>query len=504
MSEVTTVAALLRQGNSKADAIGAPERRTMVRGELVALVDRVGGALRAIGIGPQDAVAIVMPNGPEMAAAFLSVACSATAAPLNAAYREDEFDFYLDDLQAKALILQGGTESPARVVAARRGIRVIELNPDASGPAGAFTLSVPFADHGPMLPDPDHVALVLHTSGTTSRPKIVPLRQRNLAASARHIAQTLALTPSDRSLVIMPLFHIHGLIGALLSSMYAGASVHCPPGFNALKFFGWLDEAKATWYSAVPTMHQTILARAERNAEILARRKLRFIRSSSASLPPPVMKALEETFGCPVVESYGMTEATHQMASNPLPPAPRKPGTVGIAAGPEVAIMDNDGKLLSRGTIGEIVIRGPNVTAGYANNPKANAEAFTNGWFRTGDQGVMDADGYLSLTGRLKEIINRGGEKIAPREVDDVIMDHPAVAQVVTFGIPHDKLGEDVAAAVVLKEGQNVGEKELRDFVAGKLADFKVPRKILFLAEIPKGATGKLQRIGLAAKLGLG
>jgi acyl-CoA synthetase (AMP-forming)/AMP-acid ligase II len=504
MSEVTTVAELLRQGDAKADAIGAPERQTMSRGALVELIDKTGGALRAIGIGPQDAVAIVMPNGPEMAATFLAVAGSATAAPLNAAYREDEFDFYLDDLQAKALILQGGTDSPARAVAARRGIRVIELTPDLNGPAGAFTLSVPFADHGPMRPDPDHVALVLHTSGTTSRPKIVPLRQRNLAASARHIAQTLALTPADRSLVIMPLFHIHGLIGALLSSMYAGASVHCPPGFNALKFFGWLDEAKATWYSAVPTMHQTILARAERNAEILARRRLRFIRSSSASLPPAVMKALEETFGCPVIESYGMTEAAHQMASNPLPPAPRKPGSVGIAAGPEVAIMDNDGKLLERGLIGEIVIRGPNVTAGYANNPKANAEAFTNGWFRTGDQGVMDAEGYLSLTGRLKEIINRGGEKIAPREVDDVIMDHPAVAQVVTFGMPHEKLGEDVAAAVVLKEGQSVGEKELRDFVAGKLADFKVPRKILFLSEIPKGATGKLQRIGLAAKLGLG
>jgi acyl-CoA synthetase (AMP-forming)/AMP-acid ligase II len=504
MSEITTVAALLRQGDAKADAIGAPERRTMTRGELVALVDKVGGALRAIGVGPQDAVALVMPNGPEMAAAFLAVTCAATAAPLNAAYREDEFDFYLDDLQAKALIVQGGPDSPARAVAARRGIRLIELMPDLNGPAGAFSLSVPFADHGPMQPSPDDIALVLHTSGTTSRPKIVPLRQSNLAASARHIAQTLALTPADRSLVIMPLFHIHGLIGALLSSMYAGASVHCPPGFNALKFFGWLDEAKATWYSAVPTMHQTILARAERNAEILARRKLRFIRSSSASLPPPVMKALEETFGCPVVESYGMTEASHQMASNPLPPAPRKPGTVGIAAGPEVAIMDNDGKLLARGAIGEIVIRGPNVTAGYANNPKANAEAFTNGWFRTGDQGVMDADGYVSLTGRLKEIINRGGEKIAPREVDDVIMDHPAVAQVVTFGMPHDKLGEDVAAAVVLKEGQSIGEKELRDFVAGKLADFKVPRKILFLSEIPKGATGKLQRIGLAAKLGLG
>jgi acyl-CoA synthetase (AMP-forming)/AMP-acid ligase II len=305
-------------------------------------------------------------------------------------------------------------------------------------------------------------------------------------------------------LVIMPLFHIHGLVGALLSSFAAGASIHCPAGFNALKFFDQLDQVQATWYTAVPTMHQMILSRADRNAEILARRKLRFIRSSSASLPPQVMKSLEAAFCCPVIESYGMTEASHQMASNPLPPAPRKPGTVGIAAGPEVAIMDLDGKLLARGETGEIVIRGENVTLGYANNPKANAEAFTHGWFRTGDQGIMDADGYLSITGRLKEIINRGGEKIAPREVDDVIMDHPAVAQVVTFAMPHEKLGEEVAAAVVLREGQSVSEGELRSFVGTRLADFKVPRKILFLPEIPKGATGKLQRIGLAQKLGLG
>ena len=310
-------------------------------------------------------------------------------------------------------------------MAAQRKIPVIELTADESGPAGSYTLSAPFADAGAPRPDPDDIALVLHTSGTTSRPKIVPLRQRNLAASARNIAATLALTPQDRCLVIMPLFHIHGLIGALLSSLHAGASVHCPPGFNALKFFAWLDQAEATWYTAVPTMHQTILARADRNADVIARRKLRFIRSSSASLPPAVMKQLEDAFGCPVIESYGMTEASHQMASNPLPPRPRKPGSVGIAAGPEVAIMDHDGKLLDRGEIGEIVIRGDNVTAGYANNPKANAEAFTNGWFRTGDQGVLDAEGYLSLTGRLKEIINRGGEKIAPREVDDVLMDHP-------------------------------------------------------------------------------
>jgi acyl-CoA synthetase (AMP-forming)/AMP-acid ligase II len=280
--------------------------------------------------------------------------------------------------------------------------------------------------------------------------------------------------------------------------------VFCTPGFNALKFFGWMDEARPTWYTAVPTMHQTILSRASKSADVIARHPLRFIRSSSSSMPPQVIREMEEVFGAPLIESYGMTEATHQMASNPLPPAVRKPGSVGIAAGPEVAIMGEDGSLLPRGATGEIVIRGPNVTAGYESNPKANAEAFTNGWFRTGDQGVMDEDGYVTLTGRLKEIINRGGEKISPREVDEILMDHPAVAQVVCFGMPHPKLGEEVAAAVVLREGQTATERDLQAFVAGRAAEFKVPKTILVMDEIPKGATGKLQRIGLAAKLGLG
>ena len=253
----------------------------------------------------------------------------------------------------------------------------------------------------------------------------------------------------------------------------------------------------------MPTLHQAILDRAPRNAEIVAKTKLRFARSSSSSLPPQVMAAVEEVFGCPVIEAYGMTEAAHQMASNPLPPRARKPGSVGLAAGPEVAIMAQDGTLSEPGATGEIVIRGSNVTAGYENNPAANAEAFTHGWFHTGDQGVIDAEGYLSITGRLKEIINRGGEKISPREVDEVMLDHPAVHQVVTFALPHPKLGEEVAAAVVLREGQAATDRELRDFAATRLADFKVPRKLVFLAEIPKGATGKLQRIGLAEKLGL-
>jgi acyl-CoA synthetase (AMP-forming)/AMP-acid ligase II len=355
----------------------------------------------------------------------------------------------------------------------------------------------------PGAVEAEDIALVLHTSGTTSRPKIVPLRQINVTASAYHIGRSLELTAADGCMNIMPLFHIHGLIAAVLSSLAAGASVSCTPGFNAFKFFAQFDEIRPSWFTAVPTMHQALQALAGRNKEIIARGRLRFIRSSSASLPPQVMTAVEESFGVPVIESYGMTEASHQMASNPLPPRPHYAGSVGIAAGPEVAIMDDEGAILSSGGLGEVVIRGRNVTAGYENNPAANASAFTNGWFRTGDQGVIDAEGYLRLTGRLKEIINRGGEKISPLEVDTVLMDHPHVAQVVTFGMPHAKLGEEVAAAVVLREGTTLDEHALRDFAGARLAPFKVPRKIVFLAEIPKGATGKLQRIGLADKLGL-
>jgi oxalate---CoA ligase len=300
----------------------------------------------------------------------------------------------------------------------------------------------------------------------------------------------------------MPLFHIHGLIAAVLASLAAGGTVCCSPGFNALKFFHWFEAVRPSWYTAVPTMHQGLLARAARNAAAIKSGRLRFVRSSSASLVPRVMTELEDLLGVPVIESYGMTEAAHQMASNPPPPKPRFPGSAGTAAGPEIAIMDDAGALLVPGTLGEVVIRGPNVTAGYDNNPEANAKAFTNGWFRTGDQGRLDENGYLWLTGRLKELINRGGEKIGPLEIDAVLMQHPSVAQAVAFAIPHKKLGEEVAAAVVLRPGQTAGEHELRDFAAAHLARFKVPRKIIFVDEIPKGATGKLQRAGLTQKLG--
>ncbi|MEK9776578.1 MAG: acyl--CoA ligase [Quisquiliibacterium sp.] len=488
--------------------MGAPGEPALTFDGLREQVGQTVAAFNEMGIGRNDRVAIVLENGPEMAVAFMAVAAGATSAPLNPAYRAEEFEFYLSDLNAKALLVQAQSASPAVEVARKLGIRIIELHPTRANGAGSFTLDKnPGVNSGaaanPGLAQPDDVALVLHTSGTTSRPKIVPLTHRNVCASARNIRGFLSLDRSDRGLNIMPLFHIHGLIAGVLAPLSAGGQVSCTPGFNALKFFAWMEQVRPTWYTAVPTMHQTILARAANNRAVIQANPLRFIRSSSSAMPTQVISELEKAFGAPLVESYGMTEAAHQMAANPLPPRARKPGTVGIAAGPEVAIMDELGALLPVGTVGEVVIRGENVTPGYENNPKANAEAFTDGWFRTGDQGVMDDEGYLTITGRLKEIINRGGEKVSPREADEVLMDHPSVAQVVTFAIPHDKLGEEVGAAVVLREGAQLSEKELREFAAKRLADFKVPRKVLFLGEIPKGATGKLQRIGLAAKLGL-
>ncbi|MBO6602663.1 MAG: AMP-binding protein [Roseicyclus sp.] len=503
-----TIAALFASQDADAPAFGAPGRTWLSYGGLRDLSATVAATLHAAGIGRGDRVAIVLPNGPEMAAAFVTIAQAAVTAPLNPAYREEEFAFYLEDLGARAVVLKAGDSGPAFEAARKMGLTILWLEAGDDDAAGLFTLRADGSagQTDGTLPDSGDVALILHTSGTTSRPKIVPLLHSNVAASALHIRASLDLTSADRCLNVMPLFHIHGLIAAVSASLAAGGSIWCAPGFDAIRFFGWMREARPSWYTAVPTMHQAILARAPRNADTIADVPLRFLRSSSASLPGPVMEALSETFSAPVIEGYGMTEAAHQMASNPLPPGVQKPGSVGVAAGPLVRIADETENRLADG-VGEVVISGPNVTPGYEGNPEANAKNFFEAegrrWFRTGDQGTFDPDGYLTLTGRLKEIINRGGEKVSPLEVDGVLSAHPAVAQVVTFALPHPKLGEDVAAAVVLKEGVEATEADIRAFAAERVAGFKVPRKVLILDEIPKGATGKLQRIGLAEKLGL-
>lgn len=484
-------------------AIAAPGRAPLTYGRLRVHIDDVVQTLKTMGIRRDDRIAIVLPNGPEMAVAFLSVAAYATAAPLNPALREKEFDFYLSDLGAKALMVHSEMDTPARSIAEARGIPVFELSPVPTSEAGIFTLSGQenSTPEGADWPAPEHVALVLHTSGTTSRPKMVPLTQKNLCASAYHIASTLNLRSEDRCLNVMPLFHIHGIVGAVFSSLMAGSSVVCAPGFDLEKFFAWLEESRPTWYTAVPAIHQAILSRAEDHLATVRRSNLRFIRSSSAALPVKLMKELEARFGVPVIEAYGMTEAAHQIASNPLPPGKCKPGSVGVAAGPEVAVMHEAGGLLAPGERGEIVLRGPNVTHGYDDSGGATAEAFTNGWFRTGDQGYMDEEGYLFITGRLKEMINKGGKKISPKEVDDVLLNHPGIVRAAVFAVPHPTLGEDVAAAVVVRDKTQTTEAAIREYLSGRLAEFKIPSRVLILDDIPESGPGKIRRIGLAEAL---
>jgi oxalate---CoA ligase len=492
-------------GQTDLSAILAQGRKPLSHGRLSSVIGEVREHLRAAGLGPDDRVAIVLPNGPEMAVALLASMSAAAAAPLNPNYSRAEFDFYLTDLEAGALIVEAGTKSVAVDAARSLGIPVIELEADPESEAGAFRLSLPPAHRprGEGLPAPNGIALLLHTSGTTSKPKLVPLTRINLAASAGHVAESLGLEAGDRSLGVMPLFHIHGLVAGLMASLSAGGSIVCTSGFRSEDFFGWLRTFRPTWYSAVPAIHQAVLKRALEVPGLPSDHGLRFIRSCSSPLAPSVMSDLEKLFGVPVVEAYGMTEAAHQMACNPLPPLPRKPGSVGLPTGLAISILDEKGEALPRGTTGEVSIRGRSVTSGYLKNPGANAGAFTGGWFRTGDLGHLDEDGYLFLSGRLKEMINRGGEKISPREVDDVLLSHPHVAQAAAFAVPDERLGEDIAAAVVLKAGCPADEEGIRAHVAERLAFFKVPRRILFLAEIPKGPTGKVQRVNLAKQLGL-
>jgi len=485
-------------------AIAAPGRPRLTHEALHRQVQTVVATLNDMGVCRRDRVAILLPTGPELAVACLGVAACATSAPLNPTYRRNELEFYLSHLRVAALVIASELDSPAREMAHQRHLPVIELSRVEDAAAGVFSLrgasrAGPVSDSAAQ---PDDAALVLHTSGTTSWPKIVPLTHANLCVSAENMAHALALGETDRCLNVTHLFHIHGLM-VTLASLLSGGSVACLPPTDVSKFFVYLEELRPTWYSAVPAVHQSILASAASNRDSIARRPLRFIRSSSAALPTRVRGELEEVFDAPVLESYGMTEAALQITCNPLPPRARKIGSVGVAAGPEVAIVDDAGAQLPPRQVGEIVIRGPSVMKGYENDPAANANTWINGWLKTGDQGYLDEDSYLYITGRIKELINRGGLKISPREVDEVLLDHPAIARAVTFPVPHAALGEDIAGAVVLREGTVASKEAIREFVAARLAEFKVPRRLVIVPSIPTGPTGKYQRRALAEQLGL-
>ena len=468
-------------------------------GNLKAQVQDLAASLNQLGLGRGDRIAMALPNGIELISSFLAAATAGTAAPLNPAYKYDEFKFYLEDTKARALILPPGELEEARRAAGDQ-VLIIEASIDSSG-------RVQYASDGKVgpaqsvdQPTDDDIALMLHTSGTTSRPKRVPLAHKNLKISARNVAGWYQLSSDDVSLCVMPLFHVHGLVASTLATFYSGGSVVVVPRFNPLTFWATVRDHRATWYSAVPTIHQVLVSRAKPGMRPQGAEFLRFIRSCSASLSPQTMFDIEERFGVPILEAYGMTEAAHQMASNPLPPEARKPGSVGMGGSVRIAILNEKGDLLPPGAQGEISIQGPNVFNGYEDNPQANAAAFTNGWFRTGDQGFLDDDGYLTLSGRIKELINRGGEKISPREIDEILVGHPAVAEAVCFGIPDRTYGEEVAAAVVLRTPAT--ESEIIKYCEGVLAAFKAPKVIYILDSIPKTATGKIQRRIVAAEVG--
>jgi len=491
------------QARPDAMALLAPQRAPVTCKGLWQCVRRLADALAAAGATPQTPVATVFPNGLEAAISFLGVASHAPCVPLNASLPADEVRFYLEDTRARFMIVDKGLDCAAREAAHALGLTLLELDALSASPGREL-------DGGPACAGSawgdaqrcaDDVALILHTSGTTSRPKLVPLTHANLLASARNIAHGLALQPGDRCLNVMPLFHIHGLVGVLLASIAAGASVVCARGFSDATFLDLVETFQPTWYSAVPTIHQAVAAMADRYRARLPQHRFRFIRSSSAPLSPATLRLLESGTGAPVIEAYGMTEASHQMTSNPMPPGVRKPGSVGLPAGAEIAVMDDAGRLLPADAVGEVVIRGPGVMSGYGGVSPPTAAAFTHGWFRTGDLGRLDADGYLFIAGRLKEIVNRGGEKVSPREVDEALLEHGEVAQAAAFGVPHPTLGEDLAAAVVRRRGSHIEAPALRQFLFTRLAAHKVPSRIVFVDEIPKGATGKVQRSSLHERL---
>lgn len=459
-------------------------------------VNALGRTLNQLGLGRGDRIAMALPNGLEVIASFLAASTVGTAAPLNPAYTRDEFKFYLEDTSARALIVAAKDSDEARAAAGDQ-VLIIEADLDADGQVRFSSAGTAGAARSGDYPKPDDIALILHTSGTTSRPKRVPLAHANLLTSARNVAETYQLTPVDVSLCVMPLFHVHGLVASTLATFFSGGTVIVPAKFNPLSFWSIVRDHRATWYSAVPTIHQVLLSRAKTKPS--GAEQLRFIRSCSAALAPQTMRDIEERFGVPILEAYGMTEAAHQMASNPLPPRARKPGSVGRGTAVEIAVLDKAGDQLPIGAVGEVSIKGPNVFGGYEGNAEANAESFSSGWFRTGDQGYLDAAGYLTLVGRIKELINRGGEKISPREIDEVLLTHPAVAEAVCFGIPHKVYGEEVAAAVVLKAEAN--ESDLIAHCRASLADFKCPTTIYIIDSIPRTATGKIQRRNVAAAI---
>ncbi|MEW6510864.1 MAG: non-ribosomal peptide synthetase [Bacteroidota bacterium] len=509
MVYVTTISELLAARADRtpdAVAIAASRCAPLTYGGLHAQAENVSALLRSAGIRKSDVVAVAIPTGAQRLVLQLSVAATCSAVPVNALSRATEIEDLLARLGARAIIALSGQETAPRQAARRLGIYCIDCTPGAT--AGTFSLLDPRLSTAvspgtePGSPSGRDIALLMQTSGSTGDPKGVPLTHANLCAAAGNISRSLALGPDDTLLSVLQQHHIAGFT-LPLAALLAGGNVFVSPGFDPDGFNGLVEEANPTWFWAAPAMLREIVRRAPDHAGGMKRSRLRLIRVGSAPLPAELKMEAERLFNVPVLENYGMTEASPQITTVPLPPAACPEGSVGRPVGIEVAIAGEDGSLLPPLTRGEIVIRGESVMTGYLGESVESASHLPGGWLRTGDQGYLDSDGYLFLTGRLKEMINRGGEKVAPLEVDRVLLSHPDVERAVTFPVQHPTLGEEIAAAVVLREGARADTQDLQRFALSRLSIAKVPRYIHILASIPSDERGKVRRHLLAEQLGL-
>ena len=460
-----------------------------------ALLTRVEGLARHLACArpgvARPRIGIVLPNGAALSETLLAATVVGAALPFNPAYTRPEFESYFAETGIDLLVTEGDFASPAQQTARDLGISILKLD---RLPAAPPAIDLP-------LPDPDDTAMVLLTSGSTGRAKRVPLTHRNVCTSARDVSLSLRLTPADRCLSMWELYHVGGLVDLLLAPLHSGGTVIATPGFEAARFFDLLNRCRPTWYQAVPTALGELALMAQRDGIALHGSSLRFLRSVAAALSPALMAEIEALFGVPVLTTFGMTEASPLICSTGFAAEDRVPGSVGRSCGTEIGIFDDRWQRQGPDIEGEVAIRGPNVFHGYEADPAANAAAFRDGWFRTGDLGRLDGSGRLFLTGRIKELVNRGGEKVNLREVDDALLAQPAVFEAAAFPIPHRTLGEDVAAAVVLRPGAAASEVEIRAALSTRLATFKIPRRILFVSALPRNAVGKIDRRQLAADM---
>ena len=463
-------------------------------GQLAAQLDHFATALPGAGFGREARIAIALKDAPRAALAIVSVSCTAVAVPFDPNLTPVEINTRLKLLGVDAVIVLSGEDFAVRHSAEVSGIEIIQAAPVAERELALIIAPEKALPASPTGPEPEAPAFILQSSGTTAAPKLIPYSHSNMLAAAARVKGWFNLDDNDRCLSINPAYYSHGLKLTVFAPLLSGGSVAFPENLSrTLDLTEWFVSLKPSWFSASPTAHRAIFEKARLHEDKRIRHNLRFALSGGAPLHPEIQLGLESTLGVPVLEHYGTTEAA-QISTNLPPPGAAKMGTCGMPDPDTVMIVGENGTRLRPGDWGEILVSGSTVIGGYLNAPELNKVAFVDGWFRTGDIGSIDEDGFLTLHGRLKEVINRGGEKIAPMEIDVALLRHPDVAEAAAFAVPHPRLGEDVAAAVVLRPGAAATSDELRRFLGTQLAWFKVPRRITIVQNLPRGSTGKVQR----------